>query len=54
MYANSQMPDVTYVVKIILLSACKEFNRKVQRKEKAGGKGMKERKGKITVSSFLY
>lgn len=48
------MPDLAYLVKIILLSACREFDGKDQRREKAGGKGMEERKGKPTMGSFLY
>lgn len=53
MYANSQLPDCTYLVKIILLSACREFDGKDQRREVTGGKKMEEGKGKPTVGSLL-
>jgi len=54
MYANSQLPDLTHLVKRILLFACREFDGKDQRRERGGGKGMEERKGKTTVGSCLY
>lgn len=53
MYANSQLPDRTCLVKITLLSACREFDGKDQRREIAGGKGMEEGKGKTTAGSLL-
>lgn len=46
MCANSQLTNLTYLVNIILLSACREFDGKDQRRERAGGKGIEERKGK--------
>lgn len=52
MCANSQLPDLTHLVNIILLSACREFDGKDQRRERAGGKEQKEERGKKNSGFF--